>query len=92
MEEDENLNTVDKLKQKVNELNIPIDITDYFVKRQRLNWRKYYKVGVFMSDTNLNLYKIFCIVAESKNYKEASEKLYLTESTISSHIKNLEKN
>ncbi len=44
-----------------------------------------------MSDTNLNLYKIFCIVAESKNYKEASEKLYLTESTISSHIKNLEK-
>ena len=44
-----------------------------------------------MSDTNLNLYKIFCIVAESKNYKEASEKLYLTESTISSHITNLEK-
>ena len=43
-----------------------------------------------MSDTNLNLYKIFCVVAESKNYKEASEKLYLTESTISSHIKNLE--
>ncbi len=44
-----------------------------------------------MSDTNLNLYKVFCVVAESKNYKEASEKLYLTESTISSHIKNLEK-
>ncbi len=44
-----------------------------------------------MSDTNLNLYKIFCVVAESKNYKEASEKLYLTESTISSHITNLEK-
>lgn len=43
-----------------------------------------------MSDTNLNLYKIFCTVAESKNYKEASEKLYLTESTISSHITNLE--
>ena len=44
-----------------------------------------------MSDTNLNLYKIFCVVAESKNYKEASDKLYLTESTISSHITNLEK-
>ena len=44
-----------------------------------------------MSDTNLNLYKTFCVVAESKNYKEASDKLYLTESTISSHITNLEK-
>lgn len=43
-----------------------------------------------MSDTNFNLYKIFCTVAESKNYKEASEKLFVTESTISSHIKNLE--
>ena len=44
-----------------------------------------------MSDTNLNLYKVFCVVAESKNYKEAGEKLFLTESTISSHISNLEK-
>lgn len=44
-----------------------------------------------MSDTSLNLYKIFCVVAESKNYKEAGEKLFLTESTISSHISNLEK-
>ena len=44
-----------------------------------------------MGDTNLNLYKIFCVVAESKNYKEAGEKLFLTESTISSHISNLEK-
>ena len=43
-----------------------------------------------MSDTNLNLYKVFCTVAESKNYKEASEKLYVTESTISTHITNLE--
>lgn len=43
-----------------------------------------------MGDTNFNLYKIFCTVAESKNYKEASEKLFVTESTISSHIKNLE--
>lgn len=43
-----------------------------------------------MSDINLNLYKIFCTVAESKNYKEASEKLFITESTVSSHIKNLE--
>lgn len=43
-----------------------------------------------MSDTNLNLCKIFCTVAETKNYTEASEKLFVTESTISSHIKNLE--
>lgn len=43
-----------------------------------------------MGDTNFNLYKIFCTVAESKNYKEASDKLFVTESTISSHIKNLE--
>ena len=44
-----------------------------------------------MSDINLNIYKVFCVVAESKNYKEASEKLCLTEPTISSHITNLEK-
>lgn len=43
-----------------------------------------------MSDTNLNLCKIFCTVAETRNYTEASEKLFVTESTISSHIKNLE--
>lgn len=43
-----------------------------------------------MSDINLNIYKVFCVVAESKNYREASEKLFVTESTISSHIKNLE--
>lgn len=43
-----------------------------------------------MSDTNLNLYKIFCTVVETQNYKEASKKLFLTEPTISSHIKNLE--
>jgi len=43
-----------------------------------------------MSDTNLNLYKIFCTVAETRNYTEASERLFVTESTISSHIKNLE--
>ena len=43
-----------------------------------------------MSNTNLNFYKIFCVVAETKNYAEAGEKLCLTESTISSHIKKLE--
>jgi len=43
-----------------------------------------------MSDTNFNLFKIFCVVVETENYTEASRKLYVTESTISSHIKNLE--
>lgn len=45
-----------------------------------------------MSNTNFNLYKIFCTVVDSNNYSEASKKLYLTESTISSHIKKLEEN
>lgn len=43
-----------------------------------------------MSDTNFNLFKVFCVVVETENYTEASRKLYVTESTISSHIKNLE--
>lgn len=45
-----------------------------------------------MSNTNFNLYKIFCTVVDSNNYSEASKKLFLTESTISSHIKKLEEN
>lgn len=45
-----------------------------------------------MSNINFNLYKIFCTVVDSSNYAEASKKLYLTESTISSHIKKLEEN
>ena len=28
-----------------------------------------------MSNVSLNLYRIFCVVAQSKNYAEASEKL-----------------
>lgn len=43
-----------------------------------------------MSCLNYNLYKIFCTVVETRNYAEASEKLFVTEATISSHIKNLE--
>ena len=44
-----------------------------------------------MVDINFNQLKIFCTVAESKNYKEASEKLFVGESTISEHIIKLEK-
>lgn len=43
-----------------------------------------------MLDINWNLYKVFCIVAKSKSYTEASEKLNISISTISMHIKNLE--
>lgn len=43
-----------------------------------------------MSNFNLNLYKIFCTVANSKNYAEASEKLNLSVPNISRQISNLE--
>ena len=43
-----------------------------------------------MLDINWNLYKVFCTVAKSKNYAEAAEKLNISVSTISIHIKNLE--
>ena len=44
-----------------------------------------------MSNINYNLYKIFCTVANSKSYTEASEKLGFTPANISMQIKNLEK-
>lgn len=43
-----------------------------------------------MSNINYNLYKIFCAVATSKSYAEASEKLESTPSNISKQISNLE--
>ena len=43
-----------------------------------------------MSNVNLNLYRIFCKVAESKSYSEAAEKLNLTVSNVSNQISNLE--
>lgn len=43
-----------------------------------------------MSNVNLNLYRIFCKVAESKSYSEAAEKLNLTVSNVSTQISNLE--
>ena len=43
-----------------------------------------------MLNISLNLYRIFCIVAQSKSYADASEKLNITPSTISSSIKKLE--
>ncbi len=43
-----------------------------------------------MSDINLNLYKVFCVVAEQESFSKASDILCLTESTVSSHIKKLE--
>lgn len=43
-----------------------------------------------MTNINLNLYKIFCAVATSKSYYEASEKINLSVSNISTQILNLE--
>ena len=43
-----------------------------------------------MSNVSLNLYRIFCVVAQSKSYAEASEKLNITISTISTSIMKLE--
>ena len=43
-----------------------------------------------MSNINLNLYKIFCKVAQSKSYSEAAEKLDLSVANVSTQIANLE--
>lgn len=43
-----------------------------------------------MSNVNLNLYRIFCKVAQSKSYSEAAEKLGLSVPNISTQIANLE--
>lgn len=43
-----------------------------------------------MSNINLNLYRIFCKVAQSRSYSDASEKLDLSVSNISTQITNLE--
>lgn len=43
-----------------------------------------------MSDVNLNLYKIFCKVAQSRSYADASKKLNLSVANISARITNLE--
>lgn len=43
-----------------------------------------------MTNINLNLYKIFCAVATSKSYSDASEKINLSVSNISTQILNLE--
>lgn len=43
-----------------------------------------------MTNINLNLYKIFCAVATSRSYSEASEKINLSISNISTQISNLE--
>ena len=43
-----------------------------------------------MSNINLNLYKVFCKVAQSKSYSEAAEKLGMSVPNISTQISNLE--
>ena len=39
---------------------------------------------------NLELYKIFYVVAEAKNITKASEKLNISQPAVTKHIKNLE--
>jgi DNA-binding transcriptional LysR family regulator len=43
-----------------------------------------------MNDINLNLYKIFYVLAYSKSFSQAAEKLYISQPAVSNHIKNLE--
>jgi len=47
---------------------------------------------MFKSDINLNLYKIFYEVALSESISSASKKLFITQSSVSKSIKNLEEN
>ena len=43
-----------------------------------------------LNDINLNLYKVFYVCAKCKSFKEASEKLYVSQPAISMQIKSLE--
>lgn len=43
-----------------------------------------------MTDVNLNLYRVFYVLAKSKTFVEASEKLCISQPAVSKHIKSLE--
>lgn len=43
-----------------------------------------------MHDISINLYRTFCIVAQSKSYADASNKLHISTTAISKNIKQLE--
>ena len=43
-----------------------------------------------MQDFDLNLYKIFCTIAETKSISKASEKLFVSRQAVSYSIKQLE--
>lgn len=43
-----------------------------------------------MENMEINYFKEFVVLAETRNYWEASERLFLNQSTLSKHIKNLE--
>lgn len=45
-----------------------------------------------MSNVNLNLYRIFCKVAQSKSYSEAAEKLGSSVANVSTQIQTLRNN
>ncbi|MEG1142981.1 MAG: LysR family transcriptional regulator [Bacilli bacterium] len=43
-----------------------------------------------MTDINLNLYRVFLVLAKSNSFVEASGKLHISQPAVSKHIKNLE--
>ena len=43
-----------------------------------------------MYDISINLYRTFCVVAQSKNYVDASNKLHISTTAISKNIRQLE--
>lgn len=43
-----------------------------------------------ITDVNLNLYRVFYVLAKSRTFSEASEKLCISQPAVSKHIKNLE--
>lgn len=45
---------------------------------------------MMMTDVNLNLYRVFYVLAHSRTFGEASEKLCISQPAVSKHIKNLE--
>lgn len=50
----------------------------------------FYKWGMIMNNINLNLYRIYYIVAKSKSLVEASRKLHISQPAISKDIRKLE--
>jgi len=90
-DENNELDTIEKLIKKLNELELPIDTSDYFVKKAEIELEKIL-LGEWerMSNINLNLYRVFCKVAETHSFSKAAELLDLSQGNVSTQIANLE--